>query len=421
MALVQFKTGNLASYVALAEKDANTLYFCEDAGLLYKGSTLYSGAHVTVSSFPEEAAAVRNTIYINTTTGEVRYFNGSSYVTMVKPNVTSVSESSTNAQLPTAKAVYDFVSTETGDLENQISAIVGTNEDTAEDDTINGLRAAINAENTRATGAEQANATAISAETTRAQGVEGSLENLTTTAKTNLVAAINEVKTAAANAQANAAVTISDSTTTAGMLKSYTFTQNGATIGTIDIPKDLVVSSGELIVVDAEHPVSGLTNGTYIKLVIANQTEPIYIDVKDLIDVYTAEQNATQIQLAVNAGVISGEIVDGSVDADALGTDAVTTVKIANANVTKAKLSQAVQDSLDAADTAVQSVVTGTTNGTISVDGSEVGVVGLVDQQPLGSLDFVYFVYVNVIVDCQIVIEIKIAHNAKGVVIHLIM
>ena len=64
--------------------------------------------------------------------------------------------------------------------------------------------AAISAETSRATAAEQSNATAISAETTRAtaaeaaetaraEGVEGTLSNLTTTEKTNLVAAINEV------------------------------------------------------------------------------------------------------------------------------------------------------------------------------------------------------------------------------------
>ena len=59
-------------------------------------------------------------------------------------------------------------------------------------------------ETARATAAEQSNATAISAETTRAtaaeaaetaraEGVEGTLSDLTTTEKGNLVAAINEV------------------------------------------------------------------------------------------------------------------------------------------------------------------------------------------------------------------------------------
>ena len=58
------------------------------------------------------------------------------------------------------------------------------------------------AETARAEAAEQANADAISAEASRAAGVEGTLSNLTTTAKGNLVAAINEVD---ANTDANTA------------------------------------------------------------------------------------------------------------------------------------------------------------------------------------------------------------------------
>lgn len=54
---------------------------------------------------------------------------------------------------------------------------------------------AITAETARATAAEQANVTAITNEVTRATGIEGTLSNLTTANKTNLVNAINEVLT----------------------------------------------------------------------------------------------------------------------------------------------------------------------------------------------------------------------------------
>lgn len=58
---------------------------------------------------------------------------------------------------------------------------------------------------------------------------------------------------------------------------------------------------------------------------------------------------------------------------------AVTTLKIADGNVTKAKLATAVQSSLDKADTALQKVdiVSGTANGTLAVDGTDVAVKGL--------------------------------------------
>ena len=82
---------------------------------------------------------------------------------------------------------------------------------------------------------------------------------------------------------------------TSGYLKTYILSQGTGTgkteIGRIDIPKDLVVTSGSLVhgywsgdtfTEDEEGP------DTAIKLVIANQEEPVYINTKDLVDYYTA-------------------------------------------------------------------------------------------------------------------------------------
>lgn len=57
----------------------------------------------------------------------------------------------------------------------------------------------------------------------------------------------------------------------------------------------------------------------------------------------------------------------------------VKTANIDDGQVTKAKLAQTVQDSLDAADSALQAadIAEGATNGTISVDGTDVSVHGL--------------------------------------------
>lgn len=57
--------------------------------------------------------------------------------------------------------------------------------------------------------------------------------------------------------------------------------------------------------------------------------------------------------------------------------DTVATTDIDDGAVTKAKLATALQTSLGKADTAVQSVATGTKNGTISVDGTNIAVKGL--------------------------------------------
>lgn len=174
----------------------------------------------------------------------------------------------------------------------------------------------------------------------------GNITELTTTSKTDIVNAINEVKASVSAGGEAGVITIETEVTTAGALKSYTIKQGGNTIGVIDIPKDLVVNEGTVVV----NP-EGQDEGTYIKLVIANQTEPLFINVGKLVDVYKAKKNATQIQLAIDSATreISATIVAGSVGTTELADNSITTVKIADANVTLAKLAA---DAVAAFDTA---------------------------------------------------------------------
>ena len=94
-------------------------------------------------------------------------------------------------------------------------------------------------------------------------------------------AALKEVK-------GSSIVTLSSTTPSDGtsVLKKYTLYQNNEEIGEIDIPKDLVVTSGSVVKGTWSGNVfteveSG--NGTALKLVIANQTEPVYINTLDLV------------------------------------------------------------------------------------------------------------------------------------------
>lgn len=180
----------------------------------------------------------------------------------------------------------------------------------------------------------------------------GNVDNLSTTNKT-VVAAINEVLNAVGTGGTAAAVTMDTSVTTDGALKSYTLKQGGVTVGTIDIPKDMVVESGSVVDLAAGE-VEGLAAGKYIKLVLANVEEPLYIAVASLVDIYVAKQEAAQVQIAIDSSTreISASIVAESVTATELAANAVTTAKIADANVTKAKLSTEVQASLAKADVA---------------------------------------------------------------------
>lgn len=205
----------------------------------------------------------------------------------------------------------------------------------------------------------------------------GTLSSLNTTAKDNLVNAINEVRAAVSAGGTSAQVTMTTDSTTPGMAKSYTIKQGESTVGTIDIPKDMVVSSGAV-----ETDPEDQDPGTYIVLTLANATnDKIYVNVGTLVDIYTAQQSAAKVQLNINNGTreISATIVAESVTAAELAANAVTTVKIADGNVTRAKLETAVQTSLDKADSALQSadITSGATNGTIKVKGTEVAVKGL--------------------------------------------
>ena len=130
--------------------------------------------------------------------------------------------------------------------------------------------------------------------------------------------------------------------------KVYTFTGPNGPVD-INIPQDLVVKSGEVITATTE---TGLVKGDkYIKLTIANKEgQPIYIAVKDLVDVYTAQAKAAQVQLAISGtNEISATIVPGSiakidladtVQASLTKADAAapqTALDAANAEITKIK------------------------------------------------------------------------------------
>ena len=207
------------------------------------------------------------------------------------------------------------------------------------------LQANIDTEKQRAEGAESGLSDRIGV----VEGDIGTMENLDTTAKDDLVSAINEVRNAVSAGGTAAAITMKTDVTTDGALKTYTLYQGENKVGAIDIPKDMVVESGE-VVVDPE----GQAAGTYIKLVLANVKAPLYINVATLVDIYKAKADATQVQIAVDSTTreISAVIVAGSVGTTELADGAVTTAKIADGNVTKAKLSTAVQGSLDKADAA---------------------------------------------------------------------
>lgn len=162
----------------------------------------------------------------------------------------------------------------------------------------------------------------------------------TNVTSTTVEEAIEEVGKAVADATTAGKVTISTTTTTEGYLKSYTIYQGDTDdiknkIGTIDIPKDLVVTSGSVVYgtwsVDkkfTENGESGTGTGTALKLVIANQTDPVYINTNSLVDIYTAGTAIT-----VDANKISVQLAktqDGNAALDSTNGLKVAAVKISS-------------------------------------------------------------------------------------------
>ena len=83
----------------------------------------------------------------------------------------------------------------------------------------------------------------------------------------------------------------------------YYLTKGGVNTGAaINIPKDLFVESGSIV----ENP-TGYPEGKYLKLVLQNQADPIYINVADLVDAYTAGNGVSiSDNNVVSANVVAG-------------------------------------------------------------------------------------------------------------------
>lgn len=137
-------------------------------------------------------------------------------------------------------------------------------------------------------------------------------------------------------------------TANAGYLKSYTFTGPDGKPVDIDIPKDLVVTKGEVVKEGKD---------TFIQLTIANQVAPVKINVKDLVDVYTVADTAQVHLVLSDANQITATIVPGS--------------------IAKTDLATAVQTSLDKADAAAPQTALDAANAEIAKIKTDVEAYGV--------------------------------------------
>ena len=257
MANVLFKSGTYAQYVGLTTKNDNTIYFI-DNGQIYKGATSYTDQIVVVSALPSTLVAGK--VYVNTTDKSVTYYDGATSTVIIPETVGTIGDATPDTDLANVKAIKDFVAAEIAKIPAQVDYTVIVDDSK----TVGNGQKKIYTIKQGKTGSEVAVEKDIVIPDLK-------IEKLTTP--------------------------------TAGSVNTYEFTYGDNTAVKIEVPdfKDKVVSSGEVIVVDDTHPISGLTNGTYLKLVIANDdANPVYINTNSLVDVYTGKAATDGVSVSIS-------------------------------------------------------------------------------------------------------------------------
>ena len=278
MAQISFKAGSYAQYASLGTYDPSTLYFISE-GAIYKGDVNCTDQVIIVETLPE--TLVGGKIYIEKNSGKVTYYDGTTSTVVVPATVGTIGDSTPDTDLANVKAIKDFVAAEIAKIPAQVDYTVTLVDETA--------------------------GTGEKTKQTIKQGKSGSEKEVGTIVVPDLKM---EVK----------------ATPNDGYLKTYQFTYGTGSTFEIDIPKDLVVKSGDVIVVDDTHPISGLTNGTYLKLVIANDdANPVYINTNSLVDVYTGKTATDGVSVSVSASneisatLVGKAVTEANLD-DALAT-----------------------------------------------------------------------------------------------------
>lgn len=441
MAQVKFISCTAAQFAGLDNKDAATLYFISDSRTIYKGDVPFSGGiYKKVSAFPETDTAEVNVLYIHETTGEVRFFDGAAYQTVVLPKATTISGSSTHGEFATAKSVADYVTEtvknlNTGALADRVTAVEGKT--AANESAIGVINGTGDGSIKKAASDAQAAAekTAAADATAKANAAETNAKSYADTKKTEAVAAAktettNQVSAAKTALEGEIAKKADKATTLAGygIGDAYTKTQTDSAIATAvanahhlkrEIVKALpaVEAANEdtiyMVPDGGDATVAGSAKSIYTEYMLINGAfERIGTSDTDLSNYYTkgqvdtavsdaktaAANDATSKANAAKEAAIAAAATDASTKANAAQAAAEATAATKASDAEKAAKDYA--DGLAKnyataaqgakADSALQAadVIEGTTNGAISVKGTAVKVHGLGSAAYAGTGDF---------------------------------
>lgn len=403
MSQVKFVAATLAGYQGLKNKDANTLYFVEEEQRIYKGNTPYSGGiYEKVSALPTQGKI--NTLYIVGDNGDnVAYWDGTKYITVVKPTTVAADLSALTQRVTTAE---NNISAADGKL----TVIQGEGEGSIKKAAADAQAAAIAAAATDATSKadkalEDAKADSATKKTEAIEAAAAETTKQVTAAKTELQANIDK--------KANKATTLAGY----GIADAYTKDEANTAIAAAvanahHLKREIVSVLPEVseanedtiyMVPDAgSTDAAGSNKSVYTEYMLVNGAfERIGTSDVDLGNYFTKDQVTDAISTAKGEAATDAQTKADAAKAAAIATaaaDATTKADAAQAAaITEAgkKADKALEDAKAysdglaknyataaqgaKADSAVQAadVVSGTANGTISVKGSDVAVKGL--------------------------------------------
>lgn len=357
MALVKFVSCDLLTYQGLDSRDQDTLYFIKDVRQIRKGDVAFTGGvFTTVTSLPETGEV--NTLYVNSTDGSVSYWNGTSYQTVVKATGTSIEGAGDANHLATTKAVVDYVASKVAELDvSALAGRVGTLET-----TVGKIPDQISA--------------AQSAAEAKAQELVSTLENGTVTNISDTVDALRMGK-------ADRASTLAGYGITDAYTKSETDSAITTAIANADHLKRAIVDVLPEVGAADEHTIYMVPkadgSGQYDEYMVITDKESnkkfekIGDSAVDLTDYATKGYVDTAKAAAVTeAGTQADAKIAGAIDA----------LDVADSEIADQYVSAVSQENGKVKVTrkalpAKQVVAEGATDGTISVDGSDVAVHGL--------------------------------------------
>ena len=388
MSQVKFVAATLAGYQGLENKDANTLYFVEEEQRIYKGNTPYSGGiYEKVSALPAQGKI--NTLYIVGDNGDnVSYWDGTKYITVVKPTTVAADLSALTKRVTTAE---NNISAADGKL----TVIQGEGEGSIKKAAADAQQAAIDAAATDATAKANKALTDAKADST--------------TKKTEAIAAAktettNQVAAAKTALQGNIDKKANKATTLAGygIADAYTKTQVDNNIATAvanahhlkrEIVKTLPAASEAnedtiyMVPDGGDSTAAGSNKSVYTEYMLINGAfERIGTSDADLSNYFTKDQvtgaidtakgeAAADAQSKANAAktaAVAAAAADAKTKADTAEKNAKAYADGLAKNYATAAQGVKADSALQAAD-----VVEGTVNGAISVKGTAVKVHGL--------------------------------------------